>query len=156
VLTQCISSTLQFPNYLRSFLLELIWLLQEIRIPSVPLAANVTQSAYQRATSWTACVRFTAEAKDFSPLHSVQTGSGDHPSSNIMVSGGLLPPKVKLPSCEADQSPPSSAEDKNGGAMPPHPYIFMSWSLMGRGLCSEVPGPTWRCFHGLFCDAVRK
>jgi hypothetical protein len=32
-------------------------------------------------------------------------------------------PGVKRPVCEADDSPPSSAEVKNGGAMPPVPHM---------------------------------
>jgi hypothetical protein len=34
--------------------------------------------------------------------------------------------EVKWPECEADHSPPSSAEVKNGGAIPPLPDIS-SW-----------------------------
>jgi hypothetical protein len=50
--------------------------------------------------------------KDFSLLHSVQTGSEAHP-----MSIGAFSPAVKWPGCEADHSPPSSAEIKNGGAV---------------------------------------
>jgi hypothetical protein len=35
-------------------------------------------------------------------------------------------PEVKRPECEADHSPPSSAEVENGGATPPLPHTF-SW-----------------------------
>jgi hypothetical protein len=38
---------------------------------------------------------------------------------------GALPPGVKRQRREADQSPPSSAEVKNGGAIPPLPHVFM-------------------------------
>jgi hypothetical protein len=34
---------------------------------------------------------------------------------------GALSPILKRPGCEADYSPPSSAEVKNAGAMPPLP-----------------------------------
>jgi hypothetical protein len=30
----------------------------------------------------------------------------------------------------ADQSTPSSAEVKNGGATPPFPHVFMAWCLI--------------------------
>jgi hypothetical protein len=46
-------------------------------------------------------VRFSARARDFPVLHSVKTESGVHPGA------------------EADHSPPSSAEAKNDGAVPP-------------------------------------
>jgi len=40
---------------------------------------------------------------------SVQTGSGAHPTSYPMGTGGALP-RIKRPKREADSSPPSSAE----------------------------------------------
>jgi hypothetical protein len=40
--------------------------------------------------------------------------------------GGLFFSGVKGPVCEADHSPPSSAEVKNGEAIPPHPPMS-SW-----------------------------
>jgi hypothetical protein len=39
---------------------------------------------------------------------------------------GALFPGVKRPGLEADHSPPSSAEFKNGGTIPPLPHMF-SW-----------------------------
>jgi hypothetical protein len=39
---------------------------------------------------------------------------------------GALSPGVKLPGREADNPPPSSAVVKNGGAIPPLPYMS-SW-----------------------------
>jgi hypothetical protein len=50
-------------------------------------------------------------------LHSVQTGSGAHPGSYLMDTVG-----VKRPGHEADHSPTSSAEVKNGGALPSLPH----------------------------------
>jgi hypothetical protein len=42
-----------------------------------------------------------------------------------MGTGGSFPGR------EADYSPPSSAEVKNGGAIPPlHSYVFMAWCLI--------------------------
>jgi hypothetical protein len=70
--------------------------------------------------SWTAAVRFPAEARDFSLPHCVQTGPGTHTASYTM---GLwvLSPEVKRPGREADYTLPSSAEVKNGGAIPALP-----------------------------------
>jgi hypothetical protein len=56
----------------------------------------------------------------FSLLHSVQTGSGAHPASYPMCTG------VKRLGREADHLNPSSAEVKNGGAIPPFPHMS-SW-----------------------------
>jgi hypothetical protein len=39
---------------------------------------------------------------------------------------GVLSSGIKRPEREADLSPPSSAEDKNGGAIPPRPHM-PSW-----------------------------
>jgi hypothetical protein len=56
-------------------------------------------------------------ARDFSLFHGVQTDSGAHPASYPMA----LSLGVKRPESEADHSPPSSAEVKNGTAIPPLP-----------------------------------
>jgi hypothetical protein len=64
------------------------------------------------------------EGQDFSPLHAVQTGSGAHPASYPMGTGGG---GVKRPGRQADHSPLYSAEDKNTRiytATPP--YVFMA------------------------------
>jgi hypothetical protein len=53
-------------------------------------------------------------------LSNVQTGSGAHPVSYQMGTGGSSP-GVKWPVREANHSPPSSAEVKNGVAMSPLP-----------------------------------
>jgi hypothetical protein len=53
-------------------------------------------------------VRSPTGAEDFSFSPCVQTGSGAHPASYPMGTGG----KVR-PGCDADHSPPSSAEVKN-------------------------------------------
>jgi hypothetical protein len=42
------------------------------------------------ATVWTAWDPFSAEAKDFALLHGVQTGSGAHPASYPMGTGGSI------------------------------------------------------------------
>jgi hypothetical protein len=48
---------------------------------------------------------------NFSLLHIVQTGSGVHPTSYKMDTGGSFP-EVKRQGREADHSPPTSAEVK--------------------------------------------
>jgi hypothetical protein len=58
-------------------------------------------------------VRFPAGAKDFSSSLCVQTGSGAHPASSPMGTGGLFPGGKARPGRDADHSPPSSAEVVN-------------------------------------------
>jgi hypothetical protein len=53
------------------------------------------------ATGWT--------AGGFSQLHSVQTGSGGHPISYLMGTGGSFP-GINRPGRETDHSPLSSAK----------------------------------------------
>jgi hypothetical protein len=65
----------------------------------------------------------------FSHLHLVQTGSGAHPGSYPMGTGGNSP-RVKMLGREADHSPLSSAEFKNAwSCTSTPPYIFMAWYL---------------------------
>jgi hypothetical protein len=52
-------------------------------------------------------------------------GSGAHPASYTMDNAGFFP-GVKRPGSESDNSPPSSAEVKNDGAIPPLPHMS-SW-----------------------------
>jgi hypothetical protein len=49
-----------------------------------------------------------------------------HPPSQLIP--GILLPVLKGPGREADHSPPSSPEVKNGGAIPTYvpPYVFMA------------------------------
>jgi hypothetical protein len=54
-------------------------------------------------TDWTAGVRSPTEAEDFSSNLCVQTGSGAHPASYTMGTGGKA-----RPGRDADHSPPSS------------------------------------------------
>jgi hypothetical protein len=58
-------------------------------------------------------VRSPAEAKDFSSILCVQTGSGAYPASCTMGTGGPFPGRKARPVRDADHSPPSSAEVKN-------------------------------------------
>jgi hypothetical protein len=50
----------------------------------------------------------------------METGSRTHPASYPVGTGADFP-EIKRPGREADHSPPSSAEVKNGGAIPPLP-----------------------------------
>jgi hypothetical protein len=52
------------------------------------------------------------QGQEFSLLQIVQTGSGVHPTSYPMGTGGPFP-GLKRPVREADLSPPTSAEVKN-------------------------------------------
>jgi hypothetical protein len=58
-------------------------------------------------------VRSPAGAKDFSSTLCVQTGSGAHPASSPMGTGGPFPGGKARPWRDADHSPPSSAEVVN-------------------------------------------
>jgi hypothetical protein len=58
-------------------------------------------------------VRSLAEAKDFSFSVCVQTGSGAHPASCTMGTGGPFPGGKARPGRDADHSPLSSAEVVN-------------------------------------------
>jgi hypothetical protein len=58
-------------------------------------------------------VRFPAGAKDFSCSLCVQAGSGAHPASCPMGTGGPFPGAKARPGRDADHSPPSSAEAEN-------------------------------------------
>jgi hypothetical protein len=58
-------------------------------------------------------VRSLAGAKDFSSILCVQTGSGAHPASCTMGTGGPFPVVKARPLRDADHSPPSSTEVVN-------------------------------------------
>jgi hypothetical protein len=58
-------------------------------------------------------------------MYNVQTGSGAHPAAYPMGIRGLFP-GVKRQGREANHSPPSSADVKKGGTVPPLPHMF-SW-----------------------------
>jgi hypothetical protein len=64
-------------------------------------------------TACTAGVQFSARAKDFSLLYSVQTGSGAHPASHKIGTGGSFPTGAKQPGHEDDHLHPSSVVVKN-------------------------------------------
>jgi hypothetical protein len=58
-------------------------------------------------------VRFPAEVKDLSFDICVQTGSGAHPASCTIGTGGPFPGDKARPGRDADHSPPSNAEVRN-------------------------------------------
>jgi hypothetical protein len=61
---------------------------------------------------------------------SVQTSSGTHPASYPMGNGDEFP-EAKRQGREADHSPPSSVEVKDGGGVPPlPPYVSMAQCLI--------------------------
>jgi hypothetical protein len=74
--------------------------------------SRVAQSVQCLTMDWTAEVRFPTEAEDFSSNLCVQTGSGAHPASCTMGTGGSFPEGKAGPGRDADLSPPSSAELK--------------------------------------------
>jgi hypothetical protein len=60
-------------------------------------------------------VRSPTGAEDFSSSPCVQTGSGAHPASYPMGTGGSFPGGKARPGRDADHSPPSCAEVKGTG-----------------------------------------
>jgi hypothetical protein len=58
-------------------------------------------------------VRSAAGAKDLFSSLCVQTGSGAHPASCTMSTGGPFPGGKERPGRDADHTPPSSAEVVN-------------------------------------------
>jgi hypothetical protein len=58
-------------------------------------------------------IRSPTGAKDFSSILCVQAGSGAHPASFPMGTGGPFPGGKARPGRDADHSPPSSAEVVN-------------------------------------------
>jgi hypothetical protein len=86
---------------------------------------QVAQSVQGRAMGWTAGVPFLGAERYLFLLYSVQTGSGAHSVSYAMCTWGSFL-GVKRPRREADNSPSSSAEVKNGGVIPTLPHTS-SW-----------------------------
>jgi hypothetical protein len=61
---------------------------------------------------WTIGVRSLTGAEDFSSSPCIQTGSGAHPASYPMGTGGPFPGGKARPGRDANHSPPCSAEVK--------------------------------------------
>jgi hypothetical protein len=74
--------------------------------------AGVAESVQCLTTDCTAGVRSPTEAEDFPSILCVQTGSGAHPASYTVGTGGSFPGGKARPGRDADHSPPSSAEVK--------------------------------------------
>jgi hypothetical protein len=72
--------------------------------PIILRQSQAEDSSVGIVTGWTAGDQFPAGKREFSLLHVVQIGTGG-----------------SFPGRKADHSPPSSAEVKNGGAIPPLP-----------------------------------
>jgi hypothetical protein len=81
------------------------------------MVAGIIQSILRRATGFTVGVRFLKGVRDFSLLCSVQASS----IAPIKWATGTLSPGFKRPELEFNGSLPSSVEDKNYEAIPPHP-----------------------------------
>jgi hypothetical protein len=77
------------------------------------IGAAVAQAVQCLTMGWTIGVRSLTGAEDFSSSPCIQTGSGAHPASWPMDTGGPFPGGKARPGRDADHSPPSSAEVKN-------------------------------------------
>jgi hypothetical protein len=67
-------------------------------------------------SDWMTGVRLPVGAGSFSLYYHVRTNSGAHPASHPMGAGCFFL-GVERPRCEADKSPPFSAEVKNGAVL---------------------------------------
>jgi hypothetical protein len=82
---------------------------------------GITQPLQRGVTSLTDGLQFLEVARDFYPFHSVQTGSGAHPTF-YSLSTGDFSAVVKRPGRVADHSPLSSTDFKKSGATCPLPH----------------------------------
>jgi hypothetical protein len=82
-------------------------------------------------TDWTTGVRSRTQAEDFSSSLCVQTGSGAHPASCPMGTGGSFAGGKARPGRDADHSPPSSAEVRFVGTIPPLAHA-PPWRVAGQ------------------------
>jgi hypothetical protein len=113
---------INFQHYIRSndqwspMTNELHWMWKETARPMSRVSPVGIAKGYERYDGdW-----IPGRGRDFSLLHSFQTGSGSHPPSIEWVVGTLTS-GVKRPGREASHSPPSSAQVKNGISIPPLP-----------------------------------
>jgi hypothetical protein len=79
---------------------------------TVLCGAAVAQSVQCLTTGWTIGFRSPTEAEDSSFSPCVQTGSGAHPASYPMGTGGPFPGSKARPGRDANNSPPSNAKVK--------------------------------------------
>jgi hypothetical protein len=75
-------------------------------------AVGVAQSVQCLTADWTVGVRSLTEAEDFSSSLCVQSGSGVHPASSTIGTGGSFPGGKARTALDADHSSPFSAEIK--------------------------------------------
>jgi hypothetical protein len=67
------------------------------------------------------------QKQDFSPLHVVQIGSGRHPASNLMGTGGSFPVRQRSGGSKADHSHQTNREVKKKWIYTSTPpYTFMT------------------------------
>jgi hypothetical protein len=85
---------------------------------------------------WTAGIQFPAGVR-FSLLHSVQSGSGAHPASYPLGTGGSFPGGKTAGAWS--WPPPPSAEVKNGWAIPPLPHMSSLHSDLSTGTTLPLP-----------------
>jgi hypothetical protein len=90
---------------------------------------GIAQSLYQRASRWTARVRFPAGARDFSLFQGVQIGSGIYASPIQWVQGALLPGQSSR-SVKLTTHLHLVARSRMMGLHLHSPYIFMAWCLI--------------------------
>jgi hypothetical protein len=76
-------------------------------------------------------VRIPAEAKDFSSSLCVQTGSGAHPASCTVCTGGPFPGAKARPGRDADHSLPSSSEVVNEYELHILIPLRVQWCVVG-------------------------
>jgi hypothetical protein len=88
------------------------------------LPVHHCQSIYRQAKGWKSGVRFT-RTRGFSQLTASKPALGPT-QTPIQWAQGALSPGVKLPGHEAHHSPSTSADIKNGGALPALTYTY-SW-----------------------------
>jgi hypothetical protein len=74
--------------------------------------SRVAQSAQCPTTDWKSGIRSPIDAEDISSNRCVQPGSGAHPASCTVGTGGSLSGGKARPGRDAGQSPASSAEVK--------------------------------------------
>jgi hypothetical protein len=77
----------------------------ELRRTEREVGAAVAQSVQCLTTNWTTGIRSPTEAEDFSSSLCIQTGSGAHPASCSMGTGGSFPQGKAWLGRDADHSP---------------------------------------------------
>jgi hypothetical protein len=124
------------------------------------LGAAVAQAIYYLTEGWTIGVRSPTGTEHSSSSSCVQTGSGAHPASYPMGTGGSFRGGKVRPGRDADHSLPSSAEvkDEEGLCLPPPPkrlhgvqrdslpaHSDFSWSVINEHFKWKA---TWVSAHG--------